>query len=63
MLHIETYYNGVTGICAENSPVTGEFPAQMVSNAENASIWWRHHGLLRTSHCAIQGKRTEKNNE
>ena len=25
-------------------PVTGEFPAQMASNAENASIWWRHHG-------------------
>ena len=25
------------------SPVTGEFPAQMVSNAENVSIWWRHH--------------------
>ena len=23
--------------------VTGEFPAQMVSNAENVSIWWRHH--------------------
>ena len=22
-----------------------EFPAQMDSNAENASIWWRHHGL------------------
>ena len=22
---------------------TGEFPAQMASNAENASIWWRHH--------------------
>ena len=22
--------------------VTGEFPAQMVSNAENVSIWWRH---------------------
>ena len=20
-------------------------PAQMVSNAENVSIWWRHHGL------------------
>ena len=33
----------VTGLCAENSPVTGEFPAQMVSNAENVSIWWRHH--------------------
>ena len=25
-------------------PVTGEFPAQMASNAENFSIWWRHHG-------------------
>ena len=26
-----------------NSPVTGEFPTQMDSNAENVSIWWRHH--------------------
>ena len=25
--------------------VTGEFPAQMASNAENVSIWWRHHGV------------------
>ena len=33
----------VTGLCDENSPVTGEFPAQRASNAENASIWWRHH--------------------
>ena len=33
----------VTGLCAGNSPVTVEFPAQMASNAENASIWWRHH--------------------
>ena len=33
----------VTGLCADNSPVTGEFPAQMASNAENVSIWWRHH--------------------
>ena len=23
----------------------GEFPAQIASNAENASIWWRHHGF------------------
>ena len=23
---------------------TGEFPAQMASNTENVSIWWRHHG-------------------
>ena len=22
----------------------GEFPAQRASNAENVSIWWRHHG-------------------
>ena len=35
----------VTGLCAGNSPGTGEFPAQMASNAENVSIWWRHHGL------------------
>ena len=34
----------VTGLCAGNSSVTGEFPAQKASNAENASIWWRHHG-------------------
>ena len=24
--------------------VTSEFPAQMASNTENVSIWWRHHG-------------------
>ena len=33
----------VTGLCEGNSPVTGEFPAQMASHAENVSIWWRHH--------------------
>ena len=33
----------VTGLCAGNSPVTGEFPAHMSSNAENVSIWWRQH--------------------
>ena len=33
----------VTGLCAGNSPVTGEFPAQISSNAENVLIWWRHH--------------------
>ena len=33
----------VTGLCAGNSPVTGEFHAQMASNAENVPIWWRHH--------------------
>ena len=33
----------VSGLCAGNSPGTSEFPAQMASNAENVSIWWRHH--------------------
>ena len=33
----------VTGLCVGNSPGTGEFPAQMASNAENVSISWRHH--------------------
>ena len=32
-----------TGLCAGRSPGTGEFPAQMASNAEHVSIWWRHH--------------------
>ena len=36
-------YSGVTGFFAGKSPVTGEFPAQRASNAENASISWRHH--------------------
>ena len=31
--------------CAVNSPVTGEFPAQMASNVESVSIWWRHIAL------------------
>ena len=35
----------VTGLCARNSPGTGEFPAQIASKAENVSIWWRHHGM------------------
>ena len=33
----------VTGLCAGNSPVTGEFPAQRSNNAENVSIWWCNH--------------------
>ena len=35
----------VTGLCEGNSPVTGEFPSQMASNTENASISWRYHDL------------------
>ena len=40
----------VTGLCGGKSSVTGEFPSQRVSNAENVSIWWRHHGISELSH-------------
>ena len=30
--------------------MTGEFPAQMASIAENVSIWWRHFG---DNYCSI----------
>ena len=39
----------VTGLCVGNSSGTSEFPAQMASNAENVSIWWRHHFLEEAS--------------
>ena len=42
---MKTWKLRVTGLLAGNSPGTGEFPAQMASNAENVSIWWRHHAL------------------
>ena len=44
----------VTGLCAGNSPVTGEFPTQRASNAENVSIWWRHHVFVSASTLAAQ---------
>ena len=43
-----------------NSPVPGEFPTQRASNAENVSIWWRHHeqkgqdsGWRQGQHCLL----------
>ena len=42
----------VTGLCAGSSPGTGEFPSQMASNAENVSIWWRHH-VTKQRQCAM----------
>ena len=36
----------VTGFDEGDSSVIDEFPAQMTSNAENVSIWWRHHVFL-----------------
>ena len=41
----------VTSLWAWNSPVIGEFPAQLAINAENVSIWWRHHEYA--IHCTI----------
>ena len=40
----------VTGLCAGNSPVTGEFPSQMVSNAENVFI---DDVIMTTPRCII----------
>ena len=40
----------VTDLCEGNSLVSGEFPAQMASDAENVSISWRHHVTI---HCAV----------
>ena len=44
----------VTGLWAGNSPGTGEFPAQMTSNAENVFIWWRHHGIPNRPYSSIR---------
>ena len=48
----------VTGLCALNSSVTGEFPAQRASNAENASIFltsscWAHFILVVFMQCVL----------
>ena len=45
----------VTGLCVGNSPWTSEFPAQMASNAENVSIWWRHQGVPRNQQHVSHG--------
>ena len=45
-----------TGLCVGNSPGAGEFPAQMASNAENVSIWWRHHFTWQCNPYLLQRK-------
>ena len=47
----------VTGLCAGNSPVTDEFPAQIASNAKNVPFRWRHleYGLVYRGIYALQG--------
>ena len=40
-----------------NSQMTSEFPAQMSSNEEKVSIWWRHHELYSsTRFSTFQGR-------
>ena len=54
MIVYSTVYSGAdqrkhqssTGLHERNSPVTGKFPSQRASNAENVSIWWRHHAFI-----------------
>ena len=36
----------LTIVYSTDLPVTGEFPAQRASYAENVSIWWRHHVVI-----------------
>ena len=43
----------ITGHCGGNSPVTSEFPSQRANNAENVSIWWRHHVTSRQFPCIV----------
>ena len=43
----------VTGLCEGKSLLTGEFPAQRASNAENVSIWWRNHESMLDIYCKV----------
>ena len=53
----------VTGLCEGNSPGTGEFPAQMASNAENVIIWCRHHDLLTLQTSRLWGRQSHLNKD
>ena len=50
MIVYSTVYSGADQRKQQSSTslalVTGDFPAQMASNAENVSIWRRHHGFI-----------------
>ena len=48
-----------TGLCEGKLPVTSGSPSQRTSNAENASIWWRHHvSLVHLIACVMLCKKT-----
>ena len=48
----------VTGLCVGNSLEASEFPAQMASNAESVSIWWRHYGLRQNRYLRLNSQQT-----
>ena len=41
---MDTMASQITSLTIVYTIVTGEFPAQRASNAEN--VWWRHHETL-----------------
>ena len=47
----------VTDLFAGNSPVTGQFPVQMASNAENVPIWWHHKIHMKIRYLKISSVR------
>ena len=40
------YKSSASLVLEGNPPISGEFPLQRASNAENVSIWWRHDVVL-----------------
>ena len=55
----------VTGLCEGNTPMTGGFPSQRASNAENVSIWWHYHvsrqlGWRQENSCAMMNNVPKK---
>ena len=47
IVHSSVHSSKQSGFCeGNNSPVTGEFPAQRARTAEHLSIWLRQHGSL-----------------
>ena len=56
----------VTGLCAENSPGAGEFPAHMASYAEKVSIWSSSSSsctFVPAAAAAAAGGRTQRTQE
>ena len=48
----------VTCLCEGNPPVSGGFPSQRASDAENVSFWWCHHDLpTKKSSVWLSGKK------